>query len=367
MPEWDICYLSCMKHFRFYNKKDILSITQVRRFESRIGERIGFLNPDSEWPEVLADSPARFVLIGIPEDIGVKANDGMGGTDTAWLPFLNAFLNSQSNDFLTGEELLLLGHFDFGDLKFLIESHAYDINEKLDAYRHAVKAIDEEVENIVKYITASGKIPIVVGGGANNTYPILKAVAKGLHKRKQVSSAQMNSICLSAHSGFGATEGRHNGNSFRYAKEDGYLGKLALIGVQEAFISQSILFEIMESKSVQTHTFEDIYLYEKYNLFQAFAQSVEFTSDSFCGIDLCLDAVQHTLSSFSSPSGVSTTEARQFLHFMGARSINGYLHISEGACQLHDGRKDETTGKLISLLVTDFVKAQLMNKLQVSQ
>jgi formiminoglutamase len=33
-----------------------------------------------------------------------------------------------------------------------------------------------------------------------------------------------------------------------------------------------------------------------------------------------------------------------------------YLHISEGATQLADGRKNDSTGKLISYLVSDFIK-----------
>ena len=33
-----------------------------------------------------------------------------------------------------------------------------------------------------------------------------------------------------------------------------------------------------------------------------------------------------------------------------------YLHICEGATQLADGRKNDTTGKLISYLVSDFIK-----------
>src|SRR4051812_9903571 len=112
-----------MKHFRFYSKEDILSLTKVRKFETRIGERISYLASGGEWPDVIIDSPAKYVLLGIPEDIGVKGNMGIGGADTNWLPFLNAFLNTQSNDFLPGNNILLLGHFDFGDLKYLIENN----------------------------------------------------------------------------------------------------------------------------------------------------------------------------------------------------------------------------------------------------
>ena len=76
-----------------------------------MGERVQFLKTNSEWPEVLQESSAKYVLLGIPEDFGVKANYGIGGTDTAWLSFLASFLNIQSNDYLTGENTLLLGHF----------------------------------------------------------------------------------------------------------------------------------------------------------------------------------------------------------------------------------------------------------------
>src|ERR1700740_997538 len=171
-----------MKHFRFYNKKDIISLTNTRRFETKLGERIQCLKMDDEWPEALQQSSATYVVIGIPEDIGVKANHGVGGADTTWVPFLSAFLNIQSNDFLSGENILLLGHFDFGDIKYVIENNAGRREELIEAYRHAVDTIDEEVENMIKVIASAKKIPVVIGGGHNNAYPILKGVAKGLYK-----------------------------------------------------------------------------------------------------------------------------------------------------------------------------------------
>jgi len=54
--------------------------------------------------------------------------------------------------------------------------------------------------------------------------------------------------------------------------------------------------------------------------------------------------------------------ARQFVNFAGLDSKPAYLHICEGAVQLHDGRKDENTGKLISYLVSDFIKANSYGK-----
>ena len=198
-----------MKHFKFYSKEDILSMTRVRRFETKMGERLKFLKPDGEWPEVLKESGAKYVILGIPEDFGVKANYGVGGTETAWLSFLTSFLNVQSNDFLTGENTLILGHFDFGDIKFLIENNAYNPEEKINAYRHALNIVDEEVENLLKGIASAKEIPIIIGGGHNNAYPIIKCVAKGLHKADMIPLSQINCINLDSHADYSVAEGRH--------------------------------------------------------------------------------------------------------------------------------------------------------------
>ena len=46
------------------------------------------------------------------------------------------------------------------------------------------------------------------------------------------------------------------------------------------------------------------------------------------------------------------------ISFVGADSKPAYLHICEGATRLSDGRTDATSGKLVSYLVSDFVKAR---------
>src|SRR3982751_2877404 len=152
-----------LQHFKAYNKQDILSLTRLRKFETKLGERI-HIATGSSAAESIYQSTAKYVLLGIPEDIGVKANQGIGGADTAWLSFLQSFLNIQSNDFLDGSDVLVLGHFDFGDIQYLIDTTAKGEEEKIEAYRHAVNTIDEEVEHIIKLITENKKIPIVIGG-----------------------------------------------------------------------------------------------------------------------------------------------------------------------------------------------------------
>jgi formiminoglutamase len=347
-----------MKHFKFYSKADILSVTAIRRFETRIGERVQYIDENSGWPDALQNAAAKYVLIGIPEDIGIKANNGVGGADTNWLPFLNAFLNLQSNDFFSGENVLVLGHFDFGDLKYLIDNNAYNQEELINAYRHAVKIIDDEVENIMKVVAAAKKIPIIIGGGHNNCYPIIKGVSKGMHKAGLIPLAQINCINLDSHSDYKTMEGRHSGNGFRYAEADGYLGKYSIVGIHENYTPQNVLTELNDNPFIDYISFEEIFIHERKNFIQAISHATGFTEDTFTGIELDMDCIEDVLSSAETPSGISALHARQYITFAATDAKPAYLHICEGACQLADGKKDESTGKLISYLVSDFIKAR---------
>jgi len=346
-----------MKHFRFYGKQDILYLTKLRKFETKLGERIQAVPDATQFESFLNSTTAKFILLGIPEDIGVKANKGIGGTDTAWLSFLQQFLNIQSNDFLDGKEIALTGHFDFGDMQYLIDTTAKTEEEKLEAYRHALNAIDEEVELLIKLITGAGRIPVVVGGGHNNSYPLIKGAAKGWYKTGVIPLAQINCINLDAHTDYRPIEGRHSGNAFRYAEEDGYLQKYCVIAIHENYLQQNIWMDIVNNPFIDCITFEDIFIHEKRTFLQSVAHATSFTGDTLCGIDLDLDSIQNTLSSATTPVGISAVHARQYISFAAADSKPAYLHICEGATRLTDGRADEGTGKLISYLVSDFVKA----------
>ena len=346
-----------MQHFRFYNKQDILSLTRLRRFETKLGERLHYVNHPAELEAFLANSPAKFVLFGIPEDIGIRANSGIAGSESAWLSFLQSFLNIQSNDFCSGDDIILAGHFDFGDILHLVEHTARTDDEKLEAYRHAVGTIDEEVEKLAKIITSSQKIPIAIGGGHNNAYPLIKGSAKGWHKAGKLPLAQINCINLDAHSDYRPLEGRHSGNAFRYAEEDGYLQKYCIVGLHENYLPQNIWIDIVNNPFIDCITYEDIFLHGKRSFMQAVMHATGFTEDTLTGIEVDLDAVQNALSSASSPSGISPLHARQYVSMAAADAKPAYLHICEGAARLADGRTDTSTGKLVSYLVSDFVKA----------
>jgi formiminoglutamase len=347
-------------HFKVYTKADIISLTRLRRFETKLGERLQALEGDN-LSDALLKLNAAYVVFGIPEDIGVQANSGKAGTSTAWLSFLQSFLNIQSNDFLNGDDVALIGHFDFGDLQFLIDKHAYGPQEKLEAYRHAVHVIDEEVEKLVKAITVSGKTPIAIGGGHNNAYPLIKGAAKGLHQLQKISLPQINCINLDAHADYRPAEGRHSGNAFRYAEDDGFLQKYCIIGIQENYLQQNVWIDIVNNPFIDCITFEDIFIHEKRSFLQAVSHAIEFTNDNYAGIEMDLDAVENVLSSALTPTGISTIQARQYMNLCAAYARAAYLHICEGAVRMATNDTDESTGKLISSLVSDFIKMKSAN------
>ncbi len=347
-----------MKHFKPYNKTEILSHTHLRKFETKLGECVNACNEKISFEKNISHTKASYIIIGIPEDIGVKANLGKGGADSCWFPFLNAFLNIQSNDFFTGENVMIAGHFDFNDIKNIISINASTGDEKIAAYRHAVITIDNEVEELIKIITYHKRIPIIIGGGHNNAYPAIKGAAKGLHKAELLQLAQINCINLDAHVDYRPMEGRHSGNAFRYADEDGYLNKYCAIGVHENYLQQNVWTDILNNPFIDCITYEDIFIHEKRNFIQAIAHATGFTEDNYTGIELDLDSIENVLSSALSPCGITTLHARQFINFVATDCKVAYVHICEGATALENGDENNTTGKLISYLVSDFIKAR---------
>ncbi|MBL7713622.1 MAG: arginase family protein, partial [Chitinophagaceae bacterium] len=231
---------------RVYKRQDLDDLISRRAGEVKSGERVVLADP-SGWESSLASSKARFVLLGIPEDIGVRANGGIGGAHTAWPAAVQALLNIQSTERFSGEELLVLGFFDFSAW---MEASAGLPAEEL---RPFVTQIDQEVCSVIEVIVRAGKIPIVIGGGHNNAYGLLKGASLALGQ-------PLSCINLDAHSDYRAMEGRHSGNGFRYAKAEGYLQRYAVIGLHENYNSAGILAELSADPDLHYSFFEDIFL-----------------------------------------------------------------------------------------------------------
>lgn len=350
-----------MKNLKIYNRDYIDSLTLKREGESKIGEQILALEKNSEESieKQLTKSKAEYVLLGLPEDIGIKANKGRGGAYSAWLPALSSFLNLQSNNFLSGNEVLVLGHIDFSDL---MEKTALLNLKKPDGIKQArelVIEIDNRVSPLIQAIVNSGKEPIIIGGGHNNSYGNIKGAALGLNLAKKISSPTINSVNLDAHSDFRALEGRHSGNGFSYAFHEGFLNKYAIIGLHENYNSDNVLTELKnKSDRINFSVYEDIFIRESISFKEAIEQAKNFCKENYIGLEIDLDSIQNIPSSAKTSSGISANQARFYINYLAENAKIAYLHIPEGAPVLSHIKADNKTGKLISYLISDFIKAR---------
>jgi formiminoglutamase len=327
---------------RILSQQDGNALVSRRTGEVKLGERILFADP-GDWETSLRSTEARFVLLGIPEDIGVRANGGIGGAHTAWPAALASLLNIQATDKLDGAELVVLGAFDCSEWM----QAAADL--QVEGLRALVAQIDQEVASVIEVIVRAGKVPIVIGGGHNNAYGLLKGASLA-------QGQPLNCINLDAHSDYRKMEGRHSGNGFRYAKAEQYLQRYAIVGLHENYNSAAIIADLDADTDLHYSFFEDIFLRKSLSFEEALRQAAFHTQATFTGIELDLDCIQGVLSSAATPSGISSLQARQYIHYCTQHTKPCYLHLTEGASQLANGRADMSTGKLIAYLVSDFIK-----------
>ncbi len=324
--------------FQLYSPHHIEPYLSKREGETKLGECVQFVTQ----LEDISNHPAPYVIIGIPEDFGVRSNHGIGGTQTAWSAFLAKFLNIQENVYQTGKNVIVLGAFDF--------TEEYNRNDQeITVLRELVQTIDEQVTEVLKIVFQAGKIPIIIGGGHNNSYPNIKAASLGLQQK-------INCVNLDVHADYRTKEGRHSGNGFRYAKEEGFLDKYYIIGLHENYNSQALLDALNIDLAIDFTLFEAIAIREEISLHEAFEKACQFTKGNKVGLELDLDCIEGVLSSAMTPTGFSVTEARKFITYFKKQASVAYLHLCEGVTELETGETSKQTGKLLSYLVSDFIK-----------
>lgn len=350
MPLRDAFFCTHMNSLKLYTKKDIQAFTRTRANETKIGEKVKAVTNSINWDDELKQIPCKFVLIGIPEDIGVRANFGRGGANTAWKPALESILNEQSNAFLDGEDICVLGHVYVEDL--MEKSKELDtkkIND-LELLRQLVSEVDTRVAEVIEKIINAGKTPIVIGGGHNNSYPIIKGASRA-------KATSINVINCDPHTDFRPLEGRHSGNGFSYAYSEKFLNQYSVFCIHEQYNTKTVLNEFTNnSKYLYFSSYEDVFVRENKTYIDALNQNISFVKQTICGVEIDLDAITNVPSSAKTSSGISPVQARQYAYQCGKQLDILYFHIAEGAPVLSHIKADNKTGKLIAYLVSDFIK-----------
>ncbi|RZJ31400.1 MAG: arginase [Flavobacterium sp.] len=331
---------------------DLAKVTNHRSGESKFGETMLTIPKDASATEFLASCDARYVLLGIPEDIGVRANAGRPGAASAWKSAIKAIANMQHNRFCKGYHILVLGTLDVSAEMHAAQNLDYQNTADRKLLFELVECIDKEVCHIMSLIVSAGKIPIVIGGGHNNAYGNIKGTA--LAKGKQV-----NAINFDAHSDFRILEGRHSGNGFSYAFEEAFLKRYFVFGLHESYTSKKVLkvLKKREDDRVRFNTYDEIAIRREKQFDEEMVQALDYIKDDPFGIEIDLDAIPGIASSAMTCSGFSVEELRRFITYFGQSENAAYLHICEGAPDLAEDKNAHLIGKLIGYLITDFMKA----------
>jgi formiminoglutamase len=339
-----------------YRNKEIAGRTNVREGELKLGQRIQTMQEAGGLRDLSAytEKGVQFVLLGIPESIGPQANFGRSGADGAWDAFLDSFLNMQSNQFLMGEEILCLGQINTAPLRHEASGHEGACPETVQALRSLCGRLDEMVAPVIEAIVQSGFKPVVIGGGHNNAYPILKGANRGLKV-----SGGIQCVNGDPHADFRPLEGRHSGNGFSYAYSEGYLKRYFVFGLHESYNSEWVLARFEANEDIGYSSFDRLK-----DVSTHLETSLRFLNQSplpVVGVEVDMDSISDMPSSAMTPSGFRVEEVRQFVQTMASNLDTAYLHLSEGA-PVADSHGRIRVGKTLAYLVVDFIKMSLLRR-----
>lgn len=324
---------------KIYTKAQAERLFSEREGETKLGQSIQIAQSMS-IDAVLTDFKGKFVILGIPEDIGVRANYGRKGTANFFRSFLGAFLSVQSNEFLNSKNILLLGEIDCTDV--MKEAENISAPEELS---RLVETIDTRVQTVLEKIFAHNKTPIVVGGGHNNAYPIIAAY-------HAIAKKKINLLNIDPHADLRSTERRHSGNGFSYALEKGFISSYFQIGLHENYNNTTILDRYKSNPGITGFWSYDDYLRGKWDFEKLYTFIRDNYTDAINGFELDMDSIEGMPCSAATPSGFSSSEIRKLVMKITELTKPVYFHLPEAGLSEH-----YNSAKMMTYLVTDFIKS----------
>ncbi|HRP52692.1 MAG TPA: formimidoylglutamase [Fluviicola sp.] len=293
--------------------------------EVRVGEKIKFRNETSAWKQ------EKYHLLGVCEDVGPRLNAGRGGATKGFEAFISRFLGMQVNRFFDPSSCCV-----HGVVKLKKDEPLSNV---------LIDDLDELLVSWCQEVVASNGIPIVIGGGHNNAYPLIKGCSLELQSK-------INVVNLDPHADTRKLEGRHSGNPFSYAFENKYLKQYAVLGLHESYNNEFILQKLEEMKAIATY-FES-WLGKPHQ----FQSDIDKVYDHFyhenTGIELDMDAIAGMPTSAFTPSGITVEQARIYIRKMATMKQVRYLHLPEAAPSSE--QEELIVGKTLAYLVSDFIK-----------
>jgi formiminoglutamase len=317
--------------FSTFNSNDLLSFVSLREGETKLGQKIS--------TDIHSDL-VKYVIVGVSENIGPQSNFGLPGAENAFNSFLKRFLNMQSNRHLSGEKIAIAGQ--------ITQNIAFS---DIESGKKLVEELDNIVYETILPIILSGKIPIVIGGGHNNAYPLIKATSTATNHGVSV-------INLDPHADCRPFEGRHSGNPFSYAFAEKYLTEYSVLALHKSYNSEYLL-DFMDEHQMDYTFFED-YLLGASNLTDDIRKTCEkHAKHKNTGIELDMDAIIQMPSSALTPSGITLEQGRIYMTLSAQIPSLRYLHLPEAAP--NTDHESKIAGKALAYLVWDFLHSGIKN------
>ena len=347
-----------MQYLNQYKEADIASFFSPRNNEIKLGQALRLLPQENYHSSLveLRESGVRFALLGIPEDIGPRGNHGLGGSHKGWQAFLKSFLNLQANSFIAADSICIIGEVELGDLQKQTQGlNAANSEEEAGALRLACAEIDNRVAAICQPIFEAGLIPIVIGGGHNNAFPLLCAASQA--KKEPLAAVNMD-----PHSDFRPLEGRHSGNGFSYASCEGHLSHYYVVGLHELKNSQASLASISD-KGFKYDSYQSIWVRQALSYQDSLSKATQYllSSNREVGVELDVDSISYLPVSAYTNCGITVSQAEQYVYQMSCNTPAAYLHLAEAAPERHpvsEAQGEKETGQVLSALVNAFLLGQ---------
>jgi formiminoglutamase len=297
----------------------------LREGEVRLGERVVFRSNNDDWKS------CRYHLLGVQEDVGPQLNGGLPGAKNAFQSFIGRFLSLQANRFIQGEAIAIHGTISL-------------INEQ-QATVGMIEDLDELIASWSTEVIENGGVPIVIGGGHNNAFGLIKALSF-------VAKQPVSVVNLDPHADTRALTFRHSGNPFSAAFSAGYIKNYTVLGLHESYNNEAIFDFLTEMQAT-------VFYYESWldSLSQFEIDVNQVVTDSMgtlIGVELDMDAIAYMPASAFTPSGISVDQARMYVRKMARNQNVAYLHLPEAAPK--NETEEKITGKALAYLVSDFIK-----------
>lgn len=361
-----------MKYLNYINPEYIDQITVKRHNELRLGEGLELITDEQQ----LKITKARYLIIGIPEDLGVRANGGRPGAAKTWDSFLGHFCSLALAQSSPVDRIAVLGSIQCQDLLDEGKTLNWQKPQDQNTFNELITALDHRVAKVIQPLIGTGFIPVVIGGGHNNALGLLKASSKALKQ-------PINCLNIDAHTDLRNDDYRHSGNGFQRAFLEKYLSKYNIFGLHQHTLSPGITEFIQtinqkrqegnsehersrgdnsenpgNGQKIQANKIDclsleqwlDTPVIQRHELFQ---QWVEPLFENHFGLEIDLDVISDMGSSAQSPVGLSVQEVRNLVRNIAGHQNLRYIHLCEGAPEL--GLYPSQVVKTLSALCLDLM------------